>query len=124
MKFDVVNKTAQRFDPWNNNYLWPDPSGNTFYQWGGEWSHARLSFGTPRNELAQFTPDDNGGGQWGLRNPTANFVFPKLRRAVAMAFTYDMLDAAYFLGGYRSCHTDPAIYDCGALGEPLGFMAA
>lgn len=41
-----------------------------------------------------------------------------------MAMTYDRVDTAYFLGGYRSCHTDPSISDCGADARPLGPMVA
>jgi hypothetical protein len=40
-----------------------------------------------------------------------------------MAMTYNRVNTAYFLGGYRSCHTGPSIYECNGY-NPLGPMVS
>lgn len=59
--FNTINKTAQGVPQWNSENLWPDPSGESFYQWDGEWSYLRLNYGTPQSILYQCTPDGKGG---------------------------------------------------------------
>ena len=105
----AVNRSNE--DVWNSEYLWLDSTNSSFFQWGGERSALRVGDGTPISVLSKFSPDGHDGGSWTKDvGEAADSLFPKLVRGVGCA-TARGGDTWYMLGGYRSCYSDPTIFD-------------
>ena len=109
----TFNTAANKSDGgiWNSEYLWLDSTNSSFFQWGGERSAQFVGDGTPASVLSKFSPDGHGGGSWTKDvGEAADSLFPRLLRGVGCA-TARGGDTWYMIGGYRTCYSDPSIYE-------------
>ena len=87
--------------------LWADPSGKSFYLWGGEAPYGRGP--SEKSELWQYTVDNAGGnGSWAQATPSNLDAFSLLIRPGGGARATSK-DTGFVLGGYASAWTDKRV---------------
>jgi hypothetical protein len=106
----------------NDEGLWPDPSGETFYAYGGGVSYVYDGGGDealpvweipepPENQLWQFTPSTDGAsGQWSEVSVSPSSNYTTLVRTVSSSYGYGG-GFGFSIGGQQNAGTDSLYAD-------------
>ena len=90
--------------------LWANQEKNVIYRWGGDGSYGTTTVGDDNLHLWVFTPDDNGGGKWGIQSPGNPSVFSEVFSAGSAGGAV-CGGVGFSLGGFGSAASDHKLGD-------------